>query len=220
MEAAEFLNLYPHRAPHVMWFLGAGCSVSAGLPSAAVLTWECKRAIYCNIQKIPPSRFADLDDRSFQSLIQSYFNSQAGHPKLWDDAEYSFYFERYLPDEGDRRRFLDSRLRGIKPSFGHLCLAALHALDQSRIVWTTNFDPLVERAMGQDVFTAHFRGGLTVASLECPDKVQGSIHDERWPLLVKLHGDFQYRKLMNTEAELLKQNEILQKCLIDQCNRM
>lgn len=220
LDASEFLNFFPHRAPHIMWLLGAGSSVGAGLPSAGVLTWEFKRAIYCNRHRVSSSQFKDLYDPQFQSLVQSYFDSQAGHPKINDDAEYSFYFERYLSDEGDRRRFLDSRLRGTKPSFGHLCLAALHALDQSRVIWTTNFDPLVERAMGQDTFSGHFPGGVTVASLECPDKARDSIHDERWPLLVKLHGDFQYRKLMNTERELLKQNEVLEKCLIDQCNRM
>jgi hypothetical protein len=160
----QFLNFYPHRAPHIMWFLGAGTSVVAGLPTAGILTWEFKRAIYCNRQQISATRFPDLNEPSFQASVQSYFDSQAGHPQLGADEEYSFYFERYLPDERDRRRFLDNRLRGVKPSFGHICLAALAALDQFRVTWTTNFDPLVERAMSLDMFTDHFPGGLTVAT--------------------------------------------------------
>jgi hypothetical protein len=45
LDLTEFLNLYPLRMPRIMWFLGAGSSVTAGLPTAATLTWEFKRAL-------------------------------------------------------------------------------------------------------------------------------------------------------------------------------
>src|SRR3972149_2534896 len=125
LELTEFLNLFPHRAPHIMWFLGAGASVGAGLPSGGTLIWEFKRAIYCNAERIPPTRFPDLYDASFQRLVQSYFDSKSGFPRLGHKDEYSAYFEAYLPDERDRRRFLDARLQGRNPSYGHFCFAAL-----------------------------------------------------------------------------------------------
>jgi hypothetical protein len=215
----QFLNFYPHRAPHIMWMLGAGASIVAGLPSAGTLTWEFKRAIYCNRQHVSPTRFSDLNDPGFQATVQAFFDSQIGFPKLGDDEEYSFYFERYLSDERDRRRFLDNRLQGVKPSFGHVCFAALHAISQARIAWTTNFDQLVERAMSLDMIAEHLPGGLTVAGLDCPEKAADAIHNERWPICVKMHGDFQYRKLMNTSTELKSQNEVIQKALLGTCNR-
>jgi hypothetical protein len=128
-------------------------------------------------------------------------------------------FEKYLPDEGDRRRFLDKQLSGIKPSYGHFCLAGLLALKQAYLVWTTNFDMLVERAAGQDVITSHIPNGLTVISLEAPEKAHDVFRDDRWPALVKLHGDFKHLKLMNTAQELQRQNDVLGNLLMKQCGR-
>lgn len=37
MEYKEFLNIFKLKGQHFMWFLGAGTSVSAGVPSASNL---------------------------------------------------------------------------------------------------------------------------------------------------------------------------------------
>ena len=217
INVVEFQNLYTVRAPNIMWFLGAGTSVGAGLPTAATLTWELKRTLYCNSNKIPYSRFPDLESTVFRQTVQAFFDSSGGFPKRNDNAEYSEYFARVLPDEADRRRFLDDRLRGAKPSYGHLCLAALHALGKGRIIWTTNFDPLVERAFSAEPITEKLPGGLTDCGLGCPQKAQDSLNDERWPILIKLHGDYQFRRLRNTADELATQDAVLRKALVSQC---
>jgi NAD-dependent SIR2 family protein deacetylase len=217
IDIGEFLNFYPFRTPHVMWLLGAGASVSAGLPTAYTLTWELKRQLYCTAHRMAASRFPNLNEKTFQTRVQSHFNSTAGFPGEGDPEEYSFYFQRYLPDEGDRRRHLDARLSGIKPSYGHACLAALLAIGKVESVWTTNFDHLIERAVAQNVFAEQLPDGITVAGLDCPEKAVGIFRDRRWPVLVKLHGDFLYRKLKNTAAELQAQDETLRKLLSDQC---
>lgn len=219
LELTDFLNLFPQRAPHLMWFFGAGASVGAGLPSAGTLTWEFKRAIYCNAQRVPPSRFPDLYDNAFQRLVQSYFDSRAGLPRSGDDQEYSVYFESYLPDERDRRRFLDARLLGCKPSYGHVCFAALMTLGRVRLAWTTNFDQLIERACSHTVIADKLARPLGVVGLDKPDKASDLIRDEAWPLLVKLHGDFLYRKLKNTSVELQQQDATLRHHLADECGR-
>ncbi|MFO0849958.1 MAG: SIR2 family protein [Gemmataceae bacterium] len=219
IDIGDFLNFYPLRAPQLMWLLGAGASVTSGLPTAYTLTWEFKRQLYCTAHHLPPSRFPNLNDRAFQTRVQSHFSATAGYPKDGDVEEYSFYFHRYLPDEGDRRRFLDARLSGIKPSYGHSCLAALLALGRVEVVWTTNFDHLLERAAMQNVISDRLPHGLTVAGLDCPEKAADVFRDARWPLLVKLHGDFLYRKLKNTAAELQKQDETFRQRLTDQCRQ-
>lgn len=202
-----------------MWFLGAGVSVGAGLPTGGTLTWEFKRELYCNVQRIPASRFPDLYDPAFQKLVQSYFDSKAGMPRLGADDEYSAYFEAYLPDERDRRRFLDNRLQGCKPSYGHLCLAALMCLGRVRLVWTTNFDQLIEKACAYPAIAEKLARSLAVAGLEQPDKVSDLIRDEAWPLLVKMHGDFLYRKLKNVGNELQAQDTTLRGHLTEECGR-
>ncbi|MBL9148858.1 MAG: SIR2 family protein [Phycisphaerae bacterium] len=219
LDLTDFLNLFPHRGPHLMWFLGAGASVGAGLPTGGTLLWEFKRALYCNAQRLPPSRFPDLYDPAFQRLVQSYFDSRSGLPPQWHEEEYSAYFETYLPDERDRRRFLDTRLQGCKPSYGHLCLAALMTLGSVRIVWTTNFDQLIERACSHQVIVDKLKRQLAVAGLDQPDKASDLIGDEAWPLLVKLHGDFLYRKLKNTTSELQSQDATLRRHLAEECGR-
>jgi len=202
-----------------MWFLGAGASVGAGLPSAGTLIWEFKRAIYCSAQRVPASRFPDLYDPAFQQLVQSYFDSTAGYPQRGDDEEYSKYFESYLPDERDRRRFLDSRLQGCTPSYGHVCLAALMALGRVRLVWTTNFDQLIERACAHSAVEGKMPRALGVVSLDQPAKANDLIRDEAWPILLKLHGDFLYRQLKNTATELRQQDSTLRHHLADECKR-
>ena len=219
LDLTDFLNLFPQRAPQLMWLLGAGASVGAGLPSGGTLLWEFKRAIYCNAQRLPPSRFPDLNDPAFQALVQSYFASQPGLPPAGDDAEYSAYFETYLPDERDRRRFLDSRLHGCKPSYGHLCFAALMSLGRVRLAWTTNFDHLVETACSHAAVAEKLPRPLAIAGLEQPDKVSDLIGDEAWPVLVKLHGDFLYRKLKNIQQELQEQDATLRNHLAEECGR-
>jgi hypothetical protein len=202
-----------------MWFLGAGASAGAGLPSGSTLTWEFKRAIYCNAERIPPTRFPDLYDPSFQGLVQSYFDSKSSFPPLGHADEYSVYFEAYLPDERDRRRFLDARLQGCKPSYGHICFAALMTLDRIRVIWTTNFDQLIERACSHVSIVDKLPRLLAVAGLEQPDKASDLLRDESWPLLLKLHGDFLYRKLKNTAPELQQQDVTLRHHLADECGR-
>ncbi len=202
-----------------MWFLGAGASVGAGLPTAGTLTWEFKRELYCNAQRLPPSRFPDLHEPGFQRLVQAYFDSKAGFPKLGDDEEYSAYIEEYLPDERDRRRFLDSRLQGCKPSYGHLCFAALMSLGRIRLAWTTNFDHLIEKACAYPVIEEKLARSLAIVGLEQPDKAGDLIRDEAWPLLVKMHGDFLYRKLKNTTPELQSQDSTLRHHLTEECGR-
>lgn len=219
LDLTDFLNLFPQRAPLITWLLGAGTSVSAGLPSAATLTWEFKRALYCVAQRVSPGRFPDLFEPHFQQLVQSYFDARTGYPPAGDQTEYSAYFEAYLSDEQDRRRFLASRLQGCKPSYGHTCLAGLVVLNKARVVWTTNFDSLVEMACNHPSILDRLPRPLGVVGLDQPQKAVDLLRDEQWPVLVKLHGDFYYRRLKNTTAELQTQDSALRHLLSDACAR-
>ena len=167
---------------------------------------------------LPPDS-PDLYDSAFQQLVQSYFDSRSGLPPPGHNEEYSTYFEAYLPDERDRRRFLDGRLQACKPSYGHLCFAALMSVGRVRLIWTTNFDQLVEKACSYAVISEKLARSLAVAGLDQPDKVSDLIRDEAWPLLVKLHGDFLYRKLKNTTPELKTQDSTLRRHLAEECGR-
>jgi hypothetical protein len=94
MDVAEFLRLYQVRARQIMWFLGAGASAAAGVPTAYHLTWEFKRAIYCAEQRISIRTAADIGDPALQARVQQYFDSQKTYPPVDAPDEYAFYFEK------------------------------------------------------------------------------------------------------------------------------
>ena len=48
-------------------------------------------------------------------------------------------------------------------------------------------------------------GSLTTVALDAPDLAAQLIGEARWPLEIKLHGDFRSRRLKNTPDELRHQ---------------
>ena len=214
MDFSEFLRLYPLRAPGLMWFLGAGASAAAGVPTASDLIWDFKRRIYSSRERIPLSSCSDLADPHLRDRLQAFFDADPRFPSEGHAEEYSAYFEVAFPDEGDRRKFLDDALQGASPSFGHLALAALLKLDKARAVWTTNFDTMVEDAVSIIFGTT---SALTVADLERHTAARDAIREQRFPMLSKIHGDFRSRRLKNTTTELRNQDSQLRSALVTAC---
>jgi len=54
-----------------MWFLGAGASRSASLPTAGDLTWDLKKRIYCANENQNFDTY-DLNSEAVKAKIQSY----------------------------------------------------------------------------------------------------------------------------------------------------
>jgi hypothetical protein len=215
LDIASFLRRHGARAPALMWLLGAGASANAGVPTAAQMIWEFKRAIFCSEERVPLAACQYIDDPSVRERIQRHFNKR-GHPGAGDPAEYAHYFELAYPTEVDRRRYIDAKVKGATPSFGHAALAALMAADRARVVWSTNFDSCIE-TRATEVFAN--AGRLTVASLDNPDLANQALKEERWPVHIKLHGDFRSQRLKNTSDELRSQDARLRGALADASRR-
>jgi NAD-dependent SIR2 family protein deacetylase len=214
MSPAEFLRLYHLRAPHLMWMLGAGASAASGIRTAGDMTWDFKRRIYCSEQKVPLRACEDLGDPRLLDKIQDFFDRQGTCPPRDSLEEYAFYFSRVYPSEADRRRYIEELTAKGTPSYGHTALALLLKKDLARIIWTTNFDKNVEDAAAK-VFDR--TGALLAVDLEAPHLFRQAVQEGRWPLLGKLHGDFQSRRLKNTEDELRNQDAELRQCLVRAC---
>ncbi len=217
MTVPEFLRMYASRGPHLMWFLGAGCSVSAGVPTAGDMIWEFKRLLYCTEQRLPLTRFPELGDPRARSILQVFFDSKQSFPAIDSAEEYAFYFEAARRTEADRRRYIQDAIVGARPSFGHTVLAALMAAKHCPIVWTTNFDRLVEDAAHRQFGTSM---SLTVADIDAPHIAQTAFAESRFPLLVKLHGDYQSTRLRNTSTELRTQDAKLRELLVASCRNL
>jgi NAD-dependent SIR2 family protein deacetylase len=134
LDIEQFVRLYPQRAPRIMWFLGAGASAAAGVPTAGQIVWDLKRQLYCSAQRVSLSTFSDLTNPAVQARVQRYFDDQGGYPAVGDNDEYAFYFERAYPSEADRRSYIERAVAAATPSYGHQALAGLLKMDKALIV--------------------------------------------------------------------------------------
>jgi NAD-dependent SIR2 family protein deacetylase len=212
----DFTRRFALRAANLMWFLGAGASASAGIPTALDMVWEFKQLLFASQRRVALQTVADLSNPAIRAQVQAHIDAAGTLPEAGSPEEYAGLFEAVYPAESDRRAFLDAKLTGAKPSYGHLALAALMRAQRTRLVWTTNFDPLVADSCAKLFGTT---GTLTSVALDAPDLAQQVVSEGRWPVEVKLHGDFRSRRLKNTNDELRQQDARLRQLLIDACAR-
>ena len=195
-----------------MWLLGSGASAASGIPTASQMTLDLKRLLFCAEQRISVRACEDISSPVVQAKIQRYFDDRSGNPTLGSDEEYAHYFSLAFPDESDRRRYIDGMLKKATPSYGFLVLAVLMKLGLVRLVWTTNFDRNIEDAAAL-VYKSTAR--LTVSALDSRNVMREALSEGRSPILGKLHGDFQSRRIKNTPEELQAQDAELRAQLVE-----
>ncbi|WP_418141459.1 SIR2 family protein [Marinobacter sp. MA] len=211
----EFLRFFVQNSPRLMWFLGAGTSRSSGLPTAVDLIWELKRQYYCS-QENQDLQAHKLNNHAIKARIQNYFDAK-GCPELWSNEEYSYYFElMFGADYTAQQTYIQDRLSPDKVTLtiGPRVLASLLEMGRSRIVFTTNFDDVLE-----DAYAAVAAKNLTSFNLEGSYAALEALNTERFPLYAKIHGDFRYQKLKNLSKDLLSNDEQIKKCFVAAAGR-
>lgn len=197
------------------WFLGAGASAAAGLPTAWDVIWDLKRRHYCRAENQEISR-QDVQVDAVRARIQSYMISK-GFPKEGESGEYTTYFEKIFGEDRERQRqYLSAILSEDKVtlSVGSRVLGALIATGRTRTIFTTNFDTVVERAV------AEVSGrSLSAYHLEGASSANNAINNDEFPFYCKLHGDFRYDSIKNLGSDLSSQNDDLSKALLNAANR-
>ena len=214
MQLLEFIRLYPLRAKTMVWFVGAGTSVSAGLPTAWDLVWEFKRRIYCSEEGYHISLLGNLSDPAIRNQIQSYFNSKEEYPKENSIEEYSYYFKKTYPSAKDRSEYLMQQLQGMQNSFGHKVIGVLMKNELLKLIFTTNFDKAFENAAIDQI------KALDSFFVVLMDNTQTAIqkyHSNLRPFIAKIHGDYFSEKLKNTMGELRQQDSQLRDILFHSC---
>ena len=212
----DFTRRFGLRAPNLMWLLGAGASAAAGIPTAWDMVWEFKQRLFVHQRKVTPKSVSDLSNPAVRAQLQGHIDSAGNLPGLNSIEEYAALFEAVYPAEADRRAYIAAKTSGARPSYGHLVLAALMKAGRTKLIWTTNFDHLVADACAKVFDTT---GALTSVGLEGTDIAAQLIGEERWPIEVKLHGDFRSRRLKNTANELQEQDVRFRQSLVDCCRR-
>ena len=184
-------------------FLGSGASIGSGIPTGQDLIWHFKRGIYCAEHGLSPEQYKDLYLESTRNLFQNYFDGIGTYPVLYSSNEYSYYFEKCYPTRDSRRELIESLMNEVNPSIGYLCLADVILRDKIKSVWTTNFDNLLEIAVN----ILNPKHNLILCSSANSGSVSNFNPDN--PAICKLHGDYRYDSLQNTDEELKKlENEL------------
>ena len=210
--ADDFARRFSMRGGSLMWFLGAGASAAAGVPTATDLIWEFKQQLFVSQRRVSRQSVADLSSPAIRAQLQAHIDALGTLPLAGAADEYAALFETVYPAESDRQTFLEAKLTGAKPSYGQFALATLMRANLTRLIWTTNFDPLVADACAKVFDTT---ASLTSVGLDATDLAEQRVQDERWPVEIKLHGDFRSRRLKNTGDELRQQDKRLRRLLAE-----
>ena len=189
-----------------VFLIGAGASISSGIPSASDCIWEWKKNIFITKNPNLARQYNEYKSEMVQRSIQRWLDNEGGYPKENAIDEYSFYALKAYPIDETRRKYFENICRGKEPHLGYkiLCLLAKYGMVKS--VYTTNFDGLIEKASHQV--------GLTpiAISLDTTDRMH-RIASNQELLCIALHGDFKYGPLKNTGTELDTQHETFVKAL-------
>lgn len=202
------------------WLLGAGASATAGIPTGYQMIQEFRTKLFANESGIS-LREVDASDPVWQARVDQHHERQGKLPPKGDPSEYARAFEALYPTIEDRRLYIERQVSKGTPSIGHKVLGSLLASRKSPCVFTTNFDSLVEDSAtvaGQHLPPAD-RSKVTLAALDNAARAITCLRDNGWPLVVKLHGDYQSVELKNTDDELQSQDASLCLALTESLRR-
>ncbi|PSP76167.1 hypothetical protein BRC81_13515 [Halobacteriales archaeon QS_1_68_20] len=106
------------------------------------------------------------------------------------ESEYGFWSEQRHRTSGERRECIQELVEGANPTLGHIILARLMSEDYVPLTLTPNFDdPLYQFMEVRPHLVNH---GAVTPWFKL-------MHDR--PAIVKLHGDYLYDNLRNTDPE-------------------
>lgn len=187
-------------------FIGAGASITSGVPSASRCIWEWKKDIFCTNNPGLEEQVSEISLSAVKNQIDRWLINNGITPDEGED-DYCYYIEQCLPIPDDRRRFFQSLIREAQPHVGYKLICLLAQAQIIKSVWTTNFDGLVARAAAEFSLTP-IEIGIDCQERTFRQPARGEI------VCVALHGDYRYDYLKNTRQELLEQEEALKQHLI------
>lgn len=196
------------RTAPLSFFVGAGASISSGLPSAQMCIWEWKRSIFLTNNPGLEDQFADLSLPGIRRRIQQRLDGQGRFPPDGTPEEYGFYIQQCFLIAEDRRAYFQDKVREARPHIGYQLLCHLAEANLIRSVWSTNFDGLAVRAAAPFSLTPLEAGIDSQQRLTRPP-AKGEL------LCISLHSDYRYDALKNTPEELQTQEAALRKALIE-----
>jgi len=177
--------------------LGSGISRDAGIPTGWEITLDLIRKI---------SATEKMEPKNFIKWYQERYNELPDYTKL---------LKKLTITPADRANLLRSyfeptteeKEENLKvPTSAHKCIAILVKYGYIRIILTTNFDRLLEKALSEQ--------GITPTVISTEDEIKGAmpfVHNDC--TIIKLHGDYMDTRIKNTPEELAKYSNKVNKYL-------
>ena len=184
--ARNLANGFPAR------LLGSGISKSAGIPTGWDITLDL-------ITKLAAARVQEVNENP-----ENWFAEEYGKA-----PDYSDLLDELSGTQTERQQLLrpyfepneEEREQGLKqPTAAHKAIASLVAKGFFKVIITTNFDRLMEKALEE--------AGVVPDVLSSVDQVHGAkplIHMNC--CVFKIHGDYMDTRIRNTPSELGKYPE-------------
>ncbi|MDB4948303.1 MAG: hypothetical protein JWM27_952 [Gemmatimonadetes bacterium] len=166
------------------FFLGAGCSISSGIPGAGSL-----------VRNVWLPKLRDLNAPERTDLNTWATEAFAGYDARLPALLYGELIDALFPHPAERQREIERLCDGKFPAFGYAVLARMMEINggKFKVVLTTNFDDLIADALylytsTRPLIIPH----EFLARFIRPTRTR--------PLVVKLHGDHRLSP-QNTSAE-------------------
>jgi len=188
----------------VVFFIGAGCSVSAGVPTGAMIAKE--RTCYLGqkyncIETNDPVKAYHAMVRANHFRLPSAPTSTAPAADLTDAQidwghTYDQIFDEHIRAAPEIRDYFGSICAEdkVKMNWSHLCLGELMRRKDVSTIITTNFDQLVLRGLVHAGIVPSVSDGL-----EALNRVDTSL---RFAQLIELHGSRHTYTLRNSRADV------------------
>ena len=167
--------------------LGSGVSRAAQIPTGWEITLDLLR------------KLAAASGESAEPDPEEWYREKYG-----EYPDYSGLIDRLAGTQADRQQLLrgyfepnerDREENAKQPTAAHRAIADLVAQGFVKVVITTNFDRLIEKALED--------AGVSPAVVSSPDQVKGMlplVHTRH--CLIKIHGDYLDTRIRNTSFEL------------------
>ncbi|MCU1128416.1 SIR2 family protein [Stenotrophomonas maltophilia] len=190
-DLSRFMGAHTGGVPNYALLLGAGCSVSSGVRSAAELTEIWRQEVF---KRHWPNEVYEPE------VAKTNLTKSSGG---WYNPirEYSSLFEKNFDLPRQRRIFVETEVSGKSPNLGYAYLMRLVDKGFLNTIFTTNFDDLVNEAF--------FQFSDTRPMLCAHDSSISSITiTSKRPKVIKLHGDYLFDDIKSTvrETESLEEN--------------
>ena len=165
--------------PNFSLLLGSGASSTSGVRTAEDMIGEWRLLLF--------NRSTGHDDYQKWLVAQNWYEHE---------DEYSLLFEAIYDQPSQRRIYVEECVKDAHPHWGYVYLTNLLTKRFFDVVFTTNFDDLINEACYL------YSDGLRPIVAAHDSVIEGIRVTSGRPKIIKLHGDFLYDNIKNTLSEL------------------